>query len=360
VSEQRLGVVVVGTGFGCRVHIPAARAAGLEVSALVGRDREKTERRARRAEVDVACGSLGEALRLPRTELVVIASPPATHADLAEEAITAGRHVLVEKPFTCRVEEAARLSDAAERAGVVALVGHEFRFAPARVTFRQALASGAVGPPRLATFVGHTPLVASPDTPTPPWWFDRERGGGWLGASVSHLVDAIRTWLGEFDTVSASLPVVSDRDPLTHAEDTAAARFRMRSGCEGILQQSAAVWGDRIETIRVAGPHGSLTLDGDSVSLADSAGTRTLEPIGPPLPLEVEPSDDPRHRFTHIELGPATVQAGLLRDLALGRPPTYDIVPPATFADGLACMQVLDAVRASAANGGAATSVPSA
>jgi predicted dehydrogenase len=360
VSERRLGVVVVGTGFGCRVHIPAARAAGLEVSALVGRDREKTERRAGRAEVDVACGSLGEALRLPRTEIVVIASPPATHASLAEEAIAAGRHVLVEKPFTLGAEEAARLSDAAEQAGVVALVGHEFRFAPARVTFRQALANGAVGPPRLATFVGHNPLVASLDMATPPWWFDRERGGGWLGASVSHLVDAIRTWLGEFDTVSASLPVVSDRDPLTHAEDTAAARFRMRSGCEGILQQSAAVWGDRVEATRVAGPHGTLTLDGDVVRLADSAGIRMLERAGPPLPVEMEPSDDPRHQFTHIELGPAIVQAGVLRDLALGRTPTYDTVPPATFADGLACMQVLDAIRASAANGGTTVAVPGA
>ena len=255
--------------------------------------------------------------------------------------------------FHLAAEEAARLSDAAEKAGIIALVGHEFRFAPARVTFRQALADGAVGPPRLATFVGHIPLVAPLDMATPPWWFDRDRGGGWLGASVSHLVDAIRTWLGEFDTVSASLPVVSDRDPLTHAEDTAAARFRMRSGCEGILQQSAAVWGDRVETIRVAGPHGTLTLESDSVELADSAGTRTLERFGPPLPVEMEPSDDPRHQFTHIELGPAIVQAGVLRDLALGRPPAYDTMAPATFADGLACMQVLDAIRSSAAKGGA-------
>jgi predicted dehydrogenase len=358
VSEQRLGVVVVGTGFGCRVHLPAARAAGLEVTALVGRDREKTQRRARRAEVDEACGTLGEALQLPRTEIVVIASPPATHAELAEEAIAAGRHVLVEKPFTLGAAEAVRLSQAAEKAGIVALVGHEFRFAPERVTFRQALADGVVGPPRLATFVGHSPLVAPLDMATPPWWFDRSRGGGWLGASVSHLVDAIRTWLGEFDTVSASLPLVSDRDPSTHAEDTAAARFRMRSGCEGILQQSAAVWGDRVEAVRVAGPHGTLTLDGDSVTLADSAGTRTLDRVGPPMPVELEPSDDPRHRFTHIELGPAIVQAGVLRDLALGRAPSYDTMSPATFADGVACMQVLDAIRASAANGGAAVAVP--
>ncbi|MGO8864849.1 MAG: Gfo/Idh/MocA family protein [Acidimicrobiales bacterium] len=354
-SGTRLGVVVVGTGFGCRVHVPAARAAGLDVVALVGRDRERAARRAERSGVAEACGSLTEALRLPHSDIVVIASPPATHAELAEEAIAAGRHVLVEKPFTTSVGDARRLVDGASRAGVTALVGHEFRFAPERVTFRQAVRDGLVGTPRIATFVGHLPLVAPPDMKAPPWWFDPDLGGGWLGASVSHLVDAIRSWLGEFESVSAALPMVSGRDPATHAEDTASARFRLRSGCEGVLQQSAGVWGERVEIMRVAGPLGTLSLHGDAVTLANPAGTERLDPVGPPLPVEAAPSDDPRHAFTHLELGPAIVQAGILRDLALGGDAEYDLVPPATFADGLACMVVLDAVRRSASQGGAVT-----
>jgi predicted dehydrogenase len=299
-----------------------------------------------------------EALALPRSDAVVIATPPATHAELAEEAIAAGRHVLVEKPFTTSADEASRLHETAKKSGVVALVGHEFRFAPERVTLHQALADEIIGVPRIAGFVGHSPLAAPLDMAAPPWWFDRRLGGGWLGAAVSHLVDAIRTWLGEFDSVSAALPMVSDRDPATHAEDTATARFRMRSGCDGILQQSAAVWGDPVQMVRVAGPHGTLTLEDNAVRLADAAGTRTLDRVGPPSPMEMEPSADPRHLFTHIELGPATVQAGIWRDLSLGRPPAYDTVPPATFADGLACMLVLEAIRDSAKAGGALTSVP--
>jgi predicted dehydrogenase len=349
--------VVVGTGFGCRVHVPAARAAGLDVVALVGRDRDRTARRADRSGVEVACGSLREALQLPRSDIVIVSTSPGTHAELADEAIAAGRHVLVEKPFTLDAVEARRLVDAADRAGVVALVGHEFRFVPQRVTFRQALADGLVGSPKLATFVGHMPLVASVDAPAPKWWFDPAQGGGWLGASVSHVVDAIRTWLGEFDNVSAALPMVSGRDPSTQAEDSASIRFRTESGCEGFVQQSAGVWGSRIEIMRVAGPRGTLDLDGEVVRYADAEGTRELDLVGPPLPVHPAPSDDPRHRFTHIELGPATVQAGVLRDLARGAMPDDDIVPPATFADGLACMQVLDAVRRSAAERGATTSV---
>jgi predicted dehydrogenase len=356
-TADRLGVVVVGTGFGCRIHVPAARAAGLDVVALVGRDREKTARRAARAEIEVSCGSLAEALALPHADIVVVSTDPASHAPLADEAIAAGRHVLVEKPFTMDAAEARRLLAAAERAGVVALVGHEFRFVPQRVTVRQAVIDGAVGEPRLATFVGHSPLVASVDAPAPRWWFDPAGGGGWLGAAVSHLVDAIRTWLGDFDSVSAALPMVSDRDAATLAEDSASFRFRLRSGCEGIIQQSAGVWGERIEIMRIAGPRGTLTLDGGTVDFADAEGTRALDLVGPPLPVDPAPSDDPRHRFSHIELGPAIVQAGVLRDLARGATPAYDLVPPATFADGVACMEVLDAVRRSSTDRGAVTAV---
>jgi predicted dehydrogenase len=322
----------------------------LDVVALVGHDPDKTARRAERAGVGVAAGSLEEALKVPGGDIVIVATPPNTHAILAEEAIAAGRHVLVEKPFTLDVDEARRIEGAAQRAGVVALVGHEFRFAPERAAFRQVLVSGQVGAPRLATFIGHQALAAPMDMKAPPWWFDRAGGGGWLGASVSHLVDAIRWWLGEFATVSTVLPMVSQRDPDTDAEDTVSARFRLRSGCEGVLQQSASVWGGGVNLMRVAGPGGTVEILDGTVTFTGPDGVRPVEPLLS-TPLEVQPSNDPRHRFTHLELGPAVMQATVLRDLVLGSAPSYD-VNPATFSDGVACMEVLDAMRNSAAAGG--------
>jgi predicted dehydrogenase len=73
------GAVVVGTGFGARVHVPALRAAGFDVVALVGRDRERTERRAERAGVAQACVSLAEAFAA-WCRAVTIAEPPYAHA----------------------------------------------------------------------------------------------------------------------------------------------------------------------------------------------------------------------------------------------------------------------------------------
>src|SRR5438046_8925160 len=74
---DRLGAAVVGTGFGARVHVPALRAAGFDVVALVGRDAERTARRANRVGVEQACTTLHEALALPGVDAVTIGATPA-------------------------------------------------------------------------------------------------------------------------------------------------------------------------------------------------------------------------------------------------------------------------------------------
>jgi predicted dehydrogenase len=348
----RPGAVVVGTSFGARVHVPALRAAGFDVVGLVGRDGERTARRADRMGIANPCASLDEALALPGVAAVTIATPPATHHDLAIAACTAGKAVICEKPFALGAPEAAAMVEAAAAAGVPALVGHEFRWAPERATVGRAIASSAIGEPRLATLTAHVPLVHELDAPVPGWWFDPRAGGGWLGASGSHQVDQVRTWLGEFASVSAALPMVSGRDPTTHAEDSFSIRFTLRSGVEGVLQQTAAAWGPVDATTVVAGTEGTVGIDGDGPWIADRHGRRAL-PVPDDLALPAAaPSDDAAHRFSHLELGPYTRLCEALRALVDGRePPTA--VPVPTFADGLAHMLVLDAARASASTHGA-------
>ena len=347
--------VVVGTGFGCRVHVPALRAAGFDVVALVGRDPEKTARRAGRAGIGHACASLEDAVALGGIDAITIATPPHTHAELAIAAVEAGCHVLCEKPFAMDTAEAEAMLVAADAAGVCHLVGHEFRWASDRATVGRAIAEGRIGEPRLATLVSYVPLVADPGTRTPPWWFDPSAGGGWLGASGSHVVDQIRTWLGDITEVSARLNVVSARDGV--AEDSFTVRFRLVSGVEGMVQQTAAAWGPLAGMTRVAGSLGTVWIDGDEPWLADADGTRRLEvPTDLVLPGPPGESDDPRQRFTHLELGPFTRLCEVLRAGVEGGP-LPDAVPVPTFADGVAEMGVLDAIRASAADGGATVSL---
>jgi predicted dehydrogenase len=350
------GAVVVGTGFGCRVHVPALRNAGFTVHALVGRDAARTRRRADRLGVPYACATLADALALVDVDAITIATPPDTHAELAIAACEAGRHVLCEKPFALDSAEAERMLAAAQSAGVTHLVGHEFRWAPERALVARAIARGAIGEPRVFSLVSYVPLVADPAAPVPGWWFDGGRGGGWLGASGSHVVDQVRTWLGEIATVSAALPTVSAR--VTGAEDSFVVKVTMRSGAHGVLQQTAASWIPEVVSMSiVAGTRGTIELTGARVSCSDRDGRRVLA-----VPADLEPAEpaaasaDPRERYTHLELGPYTRLAVALRAGVEGVP-IDPAVPVPTFADGLAGMRVLDAIRASAAAGGAVVAV---
>ena len=82
-SQAPLGAAVIGTSFGVLTHLRALRNAGFEVHALVGRNPEKTAERAARFGVPHATTRLEEALALPGVDLVTIATPPHTHAEIA-------------------------------------------------------------------------------------------------------------------------------------------------------------------------------------------------------------------------------------------------------------------------------------
>src|SRR5438270_7996384 len=219
-----LGVVVVGTGFGCVTHARALRAAGFDVKAVVGRDPDRTAERAQQFGVATACTSLDEALALPAVEAVTVATPPHTHAPLVLEALGAGKHVLCEKPFARDASEARAVLNAAERAGVVHLLGTEFRWDAGQATLARTVAAGAVGEPRLATVILHVPMLAGAGDTVPAWWADASSGGGWLGAHGSQVVDQLRVLLGEFECVSAALTRIGARE--RSADDAFVIHFR--------------------------------------------------------------------------------------------------------------------------------------
>ena len=344
-------VAVIGTGFGCLTHVRALRAAGFDVVALVGRDAGRTAARAERFAIPRAATSLDDVL--DEADAVTIATPPHTHAELALSAIDAGKHVLCEKPFARDAGEARMLHAAADSAGVVHLLGCEFRFAPGQALLARLVRDGAIGAPRLATFLLHIPLLADPAAEVPAWWSDAGQGGGWLGAQASHVVDQIRSTLGEFTRVSASLPHVGEHD--WSAEDAYVVHFELVDGTAGVMQSVASDRGPMLFATRIAGTGGTTWAEGDRVQVADASGTRVV-PVPPELavaPGEPPPADlmvsayDLLHS-TGIDLGPYTRLAEVFRDRIMGAGTSMSDPAPATFADGVASMVVLDAIRQSA------------
>jgi len=350
-SDERLGAVIVGTGFGVLTHLRALRGAGFDVKALVGRNPERTRERAEKVGVENACTSLAKALVLPNVDLVTVATPPNSHEEIVLEAIAAGKHVLCEKPFARNAESARRMLEAAETAGVVHMLGTEFRWSTGQALANRVIREGVIGEPRLATFILNVPVLADPASEVPAWWSESENGGGWLGAFASHVFDQLRTLLGEFSGVSASVSLLADRD--WTADDSYTVHFRTRSGVSGILQSSAGCWGAPVACSKVYGSKGTLSIEGNAVRIDDATGSRTLDvpedlvnPAPDPPPAEFMVTAYDHLHAAGFDLAPYTKLCTALRDRILGREIPADPTP-GTFADGVAGQVILDAVRLS-------------
>ena len=82
---------------------------------------------------------------LDTVDAVLVATPPGSHAGIAQRALAAGKHVLVEKPLTTSVEDAEMLVDLASEQGVQLMVGHTFEYNPAVWKLRELVRSGDLG-----------------------------------------------------------------------------------------------------------------------------------------------------------------------------------------------------------------------
>jgi predicted dehydrogenase len=356
-NRAALGAVVVGTGFGVFTHLRALRNAGIEVRALVGRNAAKTQARAKLLQVPHACTSLREALDDAAVQIVTIATPPSTHAQLVHEAVAAGKHVLCEKPFAMNLAEARGMLAAAERAKIVHVLGVEFRFATPHELLRRTIASGAIGQPRQALFAWLVPFLSQPGAQTPDWWEDAARGGGFLGAWGSHLVDQVRVTLGEFASVSARLQTLSGK-PGMSADDTFAAQFRLVNGLEGVFVESMAAPGDMFGIVRISGSEGAVWIEGvqgEELWVADRRGNKKRVPVPeelvlpPPVPFPhaelMQTAYEQAHAFG-TDLAPYTRLVERMRARIEGRDGA-DSPPLATFEDGVAGQAVIDAMRQS-------------
>ena len=351
---KTLGAAVVGTGFGVLTHARALDAAGIIVRSLIGRDPEKTAKRAAMFGIPHAATDRAEAFARDDVDIVAVTTPPHTHAEIALDAIAAGKHVLCEKPFARDHGEAVGMLRAAESAGVIHMLGTEFRFGQGQALLTRTVHSGAIGAPKFALFMLQIPTLSDPTAEVPAWWDDASEGGGWLGAYGTHVIDQVRTTIGEFARVSATLSTFSPR-PAMSADDTYTVHFETTDGCTGVLHSSCAIGGQFVLVMKVTGTKGSAWLQGEEVWIDTGAGPVQVPPaedlplVAPvPAPSELLHTAYDMWHSMGTDLAPYTRLYSVMRDRVLGGE-VADDPPVGTFADGVANQAVMDAVRSSSA-----------
>jgi predicted dehydrogenase len=342
-------VGIIGTGWGTRVQVPAFRRAGLEVVAIAGRDRDKTDALAKKLQVEHAFSDWRELIDLEGLDLITIVTPPFQHLEMTSAALEAGRHVLGEKPTALDADEARRLLELARRSdGQIALIDHELRFLPAWRMARERI--GEIGEILWAEARYASPSRNDPQRPW-NWWFSEEHGGGVLGAVGSHLIDAFRYFIGEIVEVKAALetlirqrPDSTGRTREVTSDDWAAFDLRFESGALASVLLSVVAGVDETTSITIHGTKGSIRLVEDRFLLAE---------VGGEWRDQIERSEEPmRGDSPGGWFGSGTVELGRALRSAIDDGDLEAIRPGATFEDGLRQQQTLDAARRSSRNGG--------
>ncbi len=205
-ADRAIGVGIVGFGLGGRVfHAPFVSAVrGLCLAAIVQRRGDEAARAYPAAQI---ARSLDEVLANSAIGLIVITTPNATHFDLAKQSLEAGKHVVIDKPFTATGEEALELDRLARSKGLLAVPFHNRRWDGDFLTVRKLIAEQALG--RLVTFESHFDRFRP--APREGKWQEAENpANGMLFDLGPHLVDQALALFGLPDSITAS--VRSDRD----------------------------------------------------------------------------------------------------------------------------------------------------
>lgn len=325
-----LKFVVVGLGSAGRRHATNLAALGARRIEAVSAHR-KIAKESAPAEISVVHHDLDAALQKP-ADVVVIANPTGLHAEYAARALRAGAHVYLEKPAAATADDARALLSVATAARRTVAVGCQLRFDPCLTALREMLLAGRLGRILSAQIMmgEYLPDYHPGEDHKVGYAARKELGGGVLLTQI-HDIDYLHWLLGPFDRAFA----VGGRrsDVAVDVEDSV--DFLLRSPA-GFAASGHMDFLQRAKTRRltVAGDAASAVWDAAQGTLlvSDAGGARDL---GPGRPAD-------RNGLFR------SCMADFLTAALDGR------APRATLADGVAALEIVDAVKESMSAGAAA------
>ncbi len=262
-----------------------------EHSALVAvmrRDGEKAADFARRHGVARFYTDAASLIADPEVDIVYVATPPASHKELAIRVLEAGKPVYVEKPMAMNHAECLDMLAAAERCGQRLFVAYYRRSLPYFQKVRELLEEGRIGTPQQVEVRYLRP--AGPEDRDPehlPWRLRREVGGdGYFYDMAPHTLDILDFLLGE---IAAAEGMKRNLGGLYEVADTVSATLRFRSGVVGTgLWSFVAPPEEAEDSVRIIGSRGSIrfsTFAFTPVELTTPQGTECFA-IDPPKHIQ--------------------------------------------------------------------------
>jgi len=197
----------------------------------------------------------------PAVEAVIIASPQATHHDIALAAFKLGKPVLCEKPLGVSVAESRSMVDAAEAAGVVNMVGFNYVRTPATQYVRALLDAGRIG--TVTWFRGEMTEDFFAD-PAIGGWRAQGAANGCMGDLAPHMINCARALMGPITSLNATVQTVHDTraGDLVTNDDQAQMMCKFESGVQGHMFFSRVATGRKMGyAYEIHGTHGHIRFD---------------------------------------------------------------------------------------------------
>jgi predicted dehydrogenase len=187
-------------------------------------------------------------------DVIDIVTPNNSHAEIAIAAAEAGKHILCEKPIALTVEEAEKMLAAVKKTGIIHMVCHNYRFAPAVQYAKRLIDTGKLGRVRHFRAQYLQDWLIDPKIPF-AWRMNKETtGSGALGDIASHSIDLSRFLVGEIDEVIGMMetfikerPAGGSREGMVevNVDDATAFLAKFKNGAMGVFEASRFAAGHR-------------------------------------------------------------------------------------------------------------------
>jgi predicted dehydrogenase len=367
-GSRTVNVALIGYAFMGKAHSNAYRQVSHffsprympRMKVICGRTPSNVRAAAREYGWEEAATNWEDVVNRKDIDLVDVSTPGDSHMEIAIAAAKAGKAVFCEKPLANTVRDAERMLAAVQKAGVIHMICHNYRRAPAVMLAKQLIDSGQIGDVRHYRGTYLQDWITDPNFPL-VWRLDRNKAGsGALGDIAAHSIDLARFLVGEITDVAGDLKTFVKTRPLPDnprikgrvtVDDASTALVRFKNGAIGTIEATRMAPGRKnYNRFEINGSRGSLAFDLERMNElevyfeSDPANTRGFRRIlvtesGHPYVKAWWPPGHIigyEHTFTHTVFD-------LLEAMA------KDKVPQPNFVDGVRNQRVLGAIEKAAA-----------
>jgi len=279
---RRWRIGIIGCGWIGGVHADAiAMLPNAEVTACCASRQESADRFAAGRKIGFACADHRRLVERDDVDVVIIGTPNRLHHRQALDALSAGKHVIIEKPLAVTLEEAEEIVAAGRAANRVVAYAEELCFVPKFTRAKELMDQGALGQVEVVK------QVEKHEGPHARWFFEASEAGGGIAMDMGcHSIECARWLVGKprVRSVYAHMRTWLHREgrhrDVTDLEDDCVIHLEFEGGATALLESSWTLKGGMDSRTEIHGTGGVLYADLLQAGMGMKLYTERAEPRG--------------------------------------------------------------------------------